>query len=87
MISSRCPQRIAAFPWRGKIAAAWARENGRHLPALLFYRVMAMFRLAVVLMWLKRRWREGGSQDSHVAGSGKLAEGLLALAICERDEA
>ncbi len=68
------------FPTRSEMVDAYARRTGRDMSDFLFYRVIAVLRLAVVFMQLNRRYREGGSDDPRFAEFGKLAEGLLEFA-------
>ena len=72
------------FPTRSEMADAYARRTGCDMSDFLFYRVIAVLRLAVVFMQLNRRYREGGTDDPRFAGFADLAEGLLEFAhsIC-----
>jgi aminoglycoside phosphotransferase (APT) family kinase protein len=68
------------FPMRLEVVEAYARLTGRDVSDFLFYRVVAVLRVAVVFMQLNRRYREGGTRDPRFEAFGRLANGLLDFA-------
>lgn len=71
------PTAYPGFPTRQQAAQAYAKATGRDLSDFRFYRVLAMFKLAVIFHQLHARYRHGATQDPRYAGFGKLADGIL----------
>lgn len=71
------PTAHPGFPTREQAAMAYARATGRDLSDFRFYRVLAMFKLAVIFHQLHARYRLGATQDPRYAGFGELADGIL----------
>jgi aminoglycoside phosphotransferase (APT) family kinase protein len=73
------PTAHPGFPTREQAALAYARATGRDLSDFRFYRVLAMFKLAVIFHQLHARYRQGATQDPRYAAFGALADGILAF--------
>jgi aminoglycoside phosphotransferase (APT) family kinase protein len=71
------PTGKGGFPGRQWAAETYAREMGRDLADFQFYRVLAMYKLAVIFHQLHDRYRRGATQDTRYAAFGELAEGIL----------
>jgi aminoglycoside phosphotransferase (APT) family kinase protein len=74
------PTAQPGFPTRLEAAQAYARASGRDLSDFRFYRVLAMFKLAVIFHQLHARYRQGATSDPRYAGFGRLADGILEFA-------
>ena len=68
------------FPTRAALVETYGRLTGFDVSDILFHRVLAMIRTAVVFKQLHRRWLTGGTSDDKFSGLGEVADGLLALA-------
>ena len=71
------PTAHPGFPTREQAAQAYAKATGRDLSDFRFYRVLAMFKLAVIFHQLHARYRHGATQDPRYAAFGELADGIL----------
>jgi aminoglycoside phosphotransferase (APT) family kinase protein len=71
------PTAHPGFPTREQAAQAYAKATGRDLSDFRFYRVLAMFKLAVIFHQLHARYRQGATQDPRYAAFGELADGIL----------
>ena len=71
------PTARPGFPSREQAALAYAAATGRDLSDFRFYRVLAMFKLAVIFHQLHARYRQGATQDPRYAAFGELADGIL----------
>ena len=74
------PTALPGFPTREQAAHAYAAATGRDLSGFRFYRVLAMFKTAVIFQQLHARWVSGATQEARYATLGTLAEGLLEFA-------
>jgi aminoglycoside phosphotransferase (APT) family kinase protein len=74
------PSARAGFPNREQAAAEYARRAGRDLSDFCFYRVLAIFKLAVIFHQLHAGFRQGTTTDLRYAGFGDLADGILEFA-------
>lgn len=77
---NQMPTAYPGFPTREQAAQAYAKATGRDLSDFRFYRVLAMFKLAVIFHQLHARYRQGATQDPRYAGFGELADGILEFA-------
>lgn len=68
------------FPTRQQVVEAYARGSGRDVSDFRFYRVLALFKLAVVLYQLHGRGGESIARDPRYATLGRVADGLLQFA-------
>ena len=71
----------AGFPTRRALAERYAKATRRDLGNFQFYRVLAIFKLAVIFQQLHQRYREGATSDPRYAGFGALADGVLEFAL------
>jgi aminoglycoside phosphotransferase (APT) family kinase protein len=69
------------FPSRQEFAARYAQRMGRDLSDFRFYRVLALFKLAVIFQQLHQRYRNGATQDPRYAGFGSLTDGILEFTL------
>jgi aminoglycoside phosphotransferase (APT) family kinase protein len=67
---------------RAQVAEEYARAAGRDLPPMLFYSCFALFKTAVVLQQIYKRYVEGLTRDERFAGLG-IAVTLLARTAVE----
>ena len=74
------PTAQAGFPSRQAFAERYAQAAGRDLADFRFYRVLAIYKLAVIFHQLHQRYRLGVTQDARYAGFGPLADGILEFA-------
>jgi len=65
------------FPDRGEVVGHYARATGVDVSHIRFYRVLAMFKLAIVFRQLHQRYLTAGTTDSRYARFGALSEGIL----------
>jgi aminoglycoside phosphotransferase (APT) family kinase protein len=68
----------AGFPTRDQLAARYAASTGRDLSRLAWYEALALWKLAVLFEFSRRRLVSGGG-DPYYASPG-LVDGLLAAA-------
>lgn len=71
----------AGFPTRRALAERYARAMQRDLGNFQFYRVLAVFKLAVIFQQLHQRYREGATSDPRYAGFGAITDGVLEFAL------
>jgi aminoglycoside phosphotransferase (APT) family kinase protein len=69
------------FPSRREFAARYAQRTGRDLSNFRFYRVLALFKLAVIFQQLHQRYRSGATQDPRYAAFGALTDGILEFTV------
>ena len=74
------PTAQPGFMSRREAAAFYAEQTGRDLSDFRFYRVLALFKLAVIFYQLHMRYREGVSTDPRYAGLDKIADGVMEFA-------
>ena len=67
---------------RAQVAEEYARAAGRDLPPMLFYSCFALFKTAVVLQQIYKRYVEGLTRDERFGGLG-IAVTLLARTAVE----
>lgn len=72
------PTALPGTPGRLAVAEAYGRFTGRPLDDLVFYYVFGVFRLAVIIQQIYRRYREGHTRDPRFA---KLHAGVEACAL------
>lgn len=70
----------AGFPSRRALAERYAKSTQRDLGNLQFYRVLAIFKLAVIFQQLHQRYRDGATDDPRYADFGAIADGVLEFA-------
>jgi aminoglycoside phosphotransferase (APT) family kinase protein len=69
------------FPTRRALAERYAKAMGRDLGNFQFYRVLAIFKLAIIFQQLHQRYREGATRDPRYADFGAIADGVLEFAL------
>ncbi|ACY14203.1 phosphotransferase family protein [Haliangium ochraceum] len=74
------PSDQPGFPSRQQLAEDYARRTGRDLSDFRFYRVLAIFKLAIIFHQLHARYRTGATDDPRYAEFGALADGILDVA-------
>jgi len=75
------PTAEAGFPSRREFAELYARLTGRDLSDFRFYRVLAIFKLAVIFQQLHHRYRQGATSDPRYADFGRLGDGIVDFAL------
>jgi len=78
---NQMPTSLPGFPTRRAFAEQYARTTGRDLSHFQFYRVLAIFKLAVIFQQLHQRFRSGATDDPRYAGFGTLTDGILEFAL------
>ena len=71
------PTAAAGFWTRAEVLSAYAATTGRDLSDFLFYRVLALFKLGVVLLQLGARHRAGSTTDSRCARFAELSRDIF----------
>jgi aminoglycoside phosphotransferase (APT) family kinase protein len=62
---------------RQEAVAEYARLSGRDMSNFLFYRVLAMYKLAVIFLQLGLRYRSGATQEPRYAKLSGIGTGIL----------
>ena len=57
--------------------AEYARLTGRDVSNFLFFRVLAMYKLAVIFLQLGQRWRGGVTTDPRYEPLSAIGTGIL----------
>ncbi len=76
------PTATKGFATRAAVVAAYAKATGRDVSNFRFYRVLTMFKLAVVFLQLGAQWRRGTSTNPRFQGFDALAADLM---LCAHD--
>ena len=74
------PSAALGFPSRAEVLDAYARRSGIDIGNFRFYRVLSVFRLAIVFRQLVNLYRRGARTSPEFAGFGDVAAGLLDFA-------
>jgi aminoglycoside phosphotransferase (APT) family kinase protein len=74
------PTAAPGFPTRDKVVAEYARLTGRDVSDFPVLRVLAMFKLAVVLLQLHALWKRGAAKGDDYARFERIATDLLVFA-------
>ena len=74
------PTAAPGFPTRNEVVAAYAKLTGIDVSDYPVFRVLAMFKLAVVLLQLHALWGRGAAKGADYAGLAKVASELLEFA-------
>lgn len=74
------PTTLPGNPTRAELVQRYAARSGRDVDNIVFYYVYGLFKLAVILQQIYRRWKLGHTQDPRFAGliHGVEACGLMA---------
>jgi aminoglycoside phosphotransferase (APT) family kinase protein len=75
------------LPSRAEIAARYAAETGASLSAVRWWEAFALWKTAVVVQQLHRRWVRGESTDPRMARIADRMPSLIAAAVAVLDEA
>ena len=75
------PSAAPGFPSRAGVLDAYARRSGIDIGDFRFYRVLSVFRLAIVMRQLFNLYRRGVRTSPEFAGFGGVADGLLDVAF------
>ncbi len=75
------PSAAPGFPSRAEILDGYARRSGIDTGNFRFYRVLSVFRLAIVFRQLFNLYRRGTRTSPEFARFGGVADGLLDLAL------
>jgi aminoglycoside phosphotransferase (APT) family kinase protein len=74
------PTAAPGFPTRNEVVALYARLTGRDVSDFPVLRVLAMFKLAVVLLQLHALWKRGSAKGDDYADMDRIATELLVFA-------
>lgn len=74
------PTAAPGFPTRNEVVAEYARLTGRDVSEYPVLRVVAMFKLAVVLLQLHALWKRGTAKGDDYAAFERIATELLVFA-------
>jgi aminoglycoside phosphotransferase (APT) family kinase protein len=74
------PTAARSFATRAEMVAAYAKATGRDVSNFRFYRVLTVFKLAVVFLQLGAQWRRGTSINPSLQGFDALAADLMLFA-------
>ena len=75
------PSAAPGFPGRAEVLDAYSRASGVDIGDFRFYRVLSVFRLAIVLRQLFNLYRRGVRKSAEFARFEPVAEGLLDFAL------
>jgi aminoglycoside phosphotransferase (APT) family kinase protein len=73
------PTAAPGFPLRGEVVADYARRTGADVSDYPVIRVLALYKLAVVLLQLHALWRRGAARGADYADLARIAAELLAF--------
>ena len=73
------PTAAPGFPTRNEVVAAYAKLTGTDVSDYPVFRVLAMFKLAVVLLQLDALWRRGAAKGADYATLARVAGELLEM--------
>jgi aminoglycoside phosphotransferase (APT) family kinase protein len=76
---AQMPADQPGFLTRQAAVARYATLTGRDVSDFLFYRVLAMYKLAVIFLQLGLRWRSGATTDPRYAAFTGIGSGILAF--------
>ena len=71
------PTAAPGFQTRNEVVAAYARLTGTAVSDFQVFRVLALYKLAVVLLQLHALWRRGAAKGDDYASMDRVAAGLL----------
>jgi aminoglycoside phosphotransferase (APT) family kinase protein len=69
------PTTLPGNPGRAEVAELYARAAGRDLGDLVFYYVYGLFKIAVIVQQIYRRYRQGLTQDRRFANLDRAVRG------------
>jgi len=74
---AQMPADEPGFLSRADAVARYAALTGRDVSDILFHRVLAMYKLAVIFLQLGLRWRTGATTDPRYAAFTGIGTGIL----------
>ena len=74
---AQMPADAPGFLSRADAVARYGAITGRDVSDVLFYRVLAMYKLAVIFLQLGLRWRSGATTDPRYAAFSPIGTGIL----------
>ena len=74
------PTILPGNPSRGEIAEIYAKASGRDLSNIIFYYVFGLFKIAVVVQQIYKRYKTGHSTNPKFANMDKAVKGLSVMA-------
>ena len=77
------PTHLPGSLTRTELLERYASQTGRQLPAVAFYRVFGLFRLAVIVQQIYFRFFHGQTPDPRFAALGPMARVLIERALAE----
>ena len=78
---SLSPTTISGNPTRGEVAKMYGEKSGRDLSNVVFYYVFGLFKIAVVVQQIYKRYKTGHSKDPRFAGMIHAVKGLSVMAL------
>ncbi len=77
---SLSPTTLPGNPTRKEVAQLYAAKSGRDLSNIVFYYVFGLFKIAVVVQQIYKRYKTGHSKDPRFAGMIHAVKGLSIMA-------
>ena len=77
---SLSPTTLPGNPTRKEVAQLYAAKSGRDLSNIVFYYVFGLFKIAVVVQQIYKRYKTGHSKDPRFAGMIHAVKGLSVMA-------
>ena len=77
---SLSPTTLPGNPTRGEIAQLYSQVSGRDISNIVWYYVFGLFKIAVVVQQIYKRYKTGHSQDPRFAGMIHGVKGLSTMA-------
>jgi aminoglycoside phosphotransferase (APT) family kinase protein len=84
---SPMPSRSPGFMTRAEAVARYGERRGVDVGAMPYYYVFGLFKMAVIVQQLYRRYHLGQTQDARMAGGEAVAEQMIRLADAARARA
>lgn len=75
------PTTLPGNPSRGEIAQIYAKASGRDLSNIVYYYVFGLFKIAVVVQQIYKRYKTGHSTNPKFANMDKAVKGLSIMAL------
>ncbi len=80
------PTMLAGNLNRAELVERYARVSGRDVSSIQFYYVYALFKIAVIVQQIYKRWKVGASRDERFAGLGEVVKVLGRVAVSHLDK-
>ena len=75
------PTTLPGNPTRGELVELYAKYSGRNINHLVFYYVYGLFKIAVIVQQIYRRYKMGLTQDKRFAQLDAAVKGCGAVAM------